>query len=180
MKTNQNLKPLKGKINQNNINVFSLDNVDIIGNPGSSMDSINFEGNGVISSSTDSIILSSPVGITSEYFLGERINMTSIFKTISSDITTSFINISSGTPLSGSLSNSNFDFFVKTILITGCTLNSSLILHFPTGNLTTPDNNIAAKDLTLNASGQGITLIWDSVNTTWYLQDAGVYKVTLV
>jgi len=175
MKTTLKPKPLKGKLNlENNI---SFENVDIIGNPGSSIDSITFDGNGIISSTDSSgIRFPNPIGITSEYYLGERIEMSTSFVNLNSNITTSFINVSSNVNLFGSIQDSEFDFFIKTITITGC--NSSLNLQFPSGKLITPDNNSSAKTITLNQTGQGVTLIFDKVNSVWYLKDAGVYSIT--
>lgn len=172
-----NTKPLKGNAIPSNSNSFT--DIDLTANAGSSIDSIVFPGNGVIQSNGSSgIILESAVGITAEYYIGERINITSTFISPSADVSQTYLNLTSGTALSGTLNNSLFDFFIKGIIISGCTSGSSVSFVFPLGKLTTADGNTAAKTITLNAVGQGITLIWDSVLNTWYLKDNSIYTLT--
>ena len=172
-----NTKPLKGNFQE--ASPVSFTNVDLIANAGSSIDSLSFPGNGVIQSSdSNGIVLESAVGITSEYYIGERINISSTFISPSADTSQTFINLSGGINVSGNLSNSIFDFFIKGIIVTECSSGSSISFLFPSGKLTTPDGNVSAKTITLNAIGQGFTLIWDNVIGTWYLKDGGIYTLS--
>ena len=167
-------KFLKGEQN----NTVSFQNISISANPGSTIDSLLFPGNGIIQSLTSNgVTIESPINLISVYFNVERISFTTIFTQITNNFSNTLITcLTPNTIITGSLLNPTFDFFYKTITISEMAINTELQLTFT--NLITADSDTSNKTITFNKAGQSLTFIWDSVLQKWFIKDSGCFSLS--